>query len=177
MNPPPYRVAQLTREVNLRGFDCGEPDFNRWLSESAWSAVKAGASAVYVLIEHTLPEADERVVGYFAFCPTMVIREKMPKPLQRGALRQASGWLLAKLALDRSLRDDKVNQWGSQLLREALETIVASSDQGGGQVIVVDADNAGLVDWYIRNGFLRTGGSDLRLYMKVATARHHLRDR
>jgi hypothetical protein len=97
-----------------------------------------------------------------------------PKSLQRGVLRAAPVWLLAKLALDRSLGGDKDHQWGAQLLREALERIVASVDLGGGQIIVVDADNPGLIGWYSRKGFKSTGGQDLRLYVKVATARRYL---
>src|SRR5665647_674108 len=50
----------------------------------------------------------------------------------------APAWLLAKLAPDKSLRGDKDHQWGAQLLREALEKIVASVDLGGGQIFVVD---------------------------------------
>lgn len=61
-----------------------------------------------------------------------------------------------------------------QLLRVALETIIDASELGGGQIVVVDADSPGLVDWYARHGFVATGGDDLRLYMKVATARKYL---
>lgn len=98
----------------------------------------------------------------------------MPKPLQRKVLRNAPAWLLATLALDNSMRGDKVNQWGWQLLRVALETIIDASELGGGQIIVVDAGSPGLVDWHARHGFVATGGDDLRLYMKVATARKYL---
>ncbi|WP_427004445.1 hypothetical protein [Pseudarthrobacter sp. H2] len=98
----------------------------------------------------------------------------MPKPLQRKALRNTPAWLLAKLALDRSMHGDKVNQWGWQLLRVALETIMDASELGGGQIIVVDADNPGLVGWYTSHGFVPTGGGSLRLYMKVATAKRYL---
>jgi len=72
------------------------------------------------------------------------------------------------------VRGDRDRRWGSQLLPEALETIVASADRSGGQIIVVDADNEGLVGWYRRHGFLPTGGSGLRLFTKVSTARRHL---
>lgn len=99
------------------------------------------------------PDAEHRVVGYFAICPTMVVRDDMPKPLQRGALRAAPAWLLAKLAQDGSLRGAKNHQWAAELLREALETILG---------------------WYSRHGFQSTGSHDLRLYMKVATARKYL---
>ena len=174
MTSPAYRVTKLAPGFDLGAFDCGEPDYNQWLSEHAGKAVEAGSSMVYLLLERAHPDVDERVVGYYAICPTMVVRDDIPKPVQRGALRQAPAWLLAKLALDKSLRGDSTHKWGAQLLREALQTILAGVDDGGGQVIVVDADNAGLVDWYSRHGFKDTGGSDLRLYMKVATARKYL---
>ncbi|NMM22931.1 MAG: N-acetyltransferase [Phycicoccus sp.] len=174
MTSPVYRVTKLTPSFDLRAFDCGEPAYNQWLVQHAANAVEAGSSMVYLLLEQVHPGAEERVAGYYAICPTVVVRDDMPKSLQRGVLRAAPAWLLAKLALDRSLRGDKDHQWGAQLLREALEKIVASVDLGGGQIIVVDADNPGLIAWYSRQGFKSTGGQDLRLYMKVATARKYL---
>ena len=51
------------------------------------------------------------------------------------------------------LRDDKDVQWGRQLLRVALETLVRVADVGGGKVIVVDANNPGLLGFYSRDGF------------------------
>jgi len=39
---------------------------------------------------------------------------------------------------------------------------------------VVDADSPGLIARYSRQGFKSTGGDDLRLYMKAATARRYL---
>jgi hypothetical protein len=169
-----YRVTRLGPGFDVGAFDCGEEAYNEWLRDHAAGAAAAGSAAVYLLLEKAQPADGERVVGYFAICPTMVVRDKIPRPLRGGVLRAAPAWLLAKLALDRSLRGDAERQWGAQLLREALLVIVGSADRGGGQIIVVDADNAGLVDWYARHGFRPTGGQDLRLYMKVATARRYL---
>jgi hypothetical protein len=171
---PDYRVTKLVSGIDLKGFDCGEPSYNQWLSEHAATAVTSGSSMVYLLLERSRPECSERVVGYYAICPTMVIRDDMPKSVQRGTLHRAPAWLLAKLALDKSLRGDAVHRWGAQLLREALGTILAGAVAGGGQIIVVDADNAGLVGWYSHHGFKDTGSPDLRLYLKVATARKYL---
>lgn len=173
MNGQTFRTVKLAPGYDLGAFDCGEAGYNEWLTDYAGQAVEAGSSIVYLLLE-SRPETDDRVVGYFAICPTLVVRDGMPKPLQRKVLRNAPGWLLAKLALDRSLRGDKANQWGWQLLRVAMETILAAAELGGGQIIVVDADNPGLVGWYARHGFIPTGGDNLRLYMKVATARKYL---
>ncbi|ALV40584.1 hypothetical protein AU252_04875 [Pseudarthrobacter sulfonivorans] len=174
MNKPTFHTTKLAPGYDLGAFDCGEAAYNEWLTDHSVQAVEAGSSMVYLLLEGS-PETDERVVGYFAICPTLVVRDGMPKPLQRKELRNGPGWLLAKLALDSSLRGDKVNQWGWQLLRVALETIMDAAELGGGQIIVVEADNPGLVGRYTRHGFIPTGGDNLRLHMKVATARAYLR--
>jgi hypothetical protein len=170
---PTYRVTKLAPGYDLGALDCGEPDYNRWLTDHATAAVANGSSMVYLLLEPSRHGSQERVVGYYAICPTMVVRDQVPKSMQRNLLRNAPGWLLTKLALDRSLRGDQTNHWGRQLLRDALETIVDAADRGGGQIIVVDADNPGLVDWYTRQGFIPTGTANLRMYMKAATARQY----
>jgi hypothetical protein len=178
VSSPSYRIQQLNATFHRTGFDlgafdCGEPAYNEWLVNHAHRAVRAGSAAVQVLLERQA--GPSRVVGYYAICPTLVVRAAAPKQLRHGLVRSAPGWLLAKLALDRSLRGDADRQWARQLLREALLTIIDAAEIGGGQLIVVDPDNAGLVGWYAGNGFLPTGGPDLRMYLKVATARAYLR--
>lgn len=177
MSSARYRIVKLAPGFDLGAFDCGEPAYNEWLVRDATRAAESGSAAVHLLVERSFVTAqpdNDRVVGYFAICPTLIVRDEAPKPVRRGFLRSAPGWLLAKLALDRSLRGASDRQWGRQLLREALLTIIAAADIGGGQVIVVDPDNAGLVSWYAANGFRSTGGPDLRMYLKVATARAYL---
>ena len=112
------------------------------------------------------------MVGYYAINPTQVVREDVPKSLSRGWPQTVPAWKLGELAVHADLRADTDAQWGRQLLRDALETIVGVADAGGGKVIVVDADNEGLLGFYTRNGFKSTGrDGDLSLYMKVSTVR------
>jgi ribosomal protein S18 acetylase RimI-like enzyme len=169
-----YRLTLLEPGLDLTAFDCGEAAYNAWLAEAAAQAQQTGSARVFILLERG-QSGSERAVGYFAICPTLVVREQMPKPIRRRMMRSTPGWLIAKLAVDKSLRD-RPEQWGRQLLREALLAIVDAADRGGGAVIVVDADNAELMPFYERNGFVPTEGGDLRLFMKVATARAYLRD-
>lgn len=173
MSEPTYRVVRLRPDHDLKGFDCGEPTFNDWLERHARASVQAGVCAVYLLIEAPgARAAPERVVGYYAINPTQVVRADVPKSLVRGWPRTVPAWKLGKLAVHVDLRADKNGQWGRQLLRDALETIVRVAEAGGGKVIVVDADNAGLLAFYTQNGFKATGvEGDLALYMKVSTAR------
>ena len=167
-----YRLTPLDSGRDLTSFDCAQDAYNAWLTNSAAQAQNTGSAHVSVLLERD-KSAVERVVGYFAICPTLVVRDQMPKPMQHRMLRNTPGWLVAKLAIDKSLRGQP-EQWGRQLLREALLAIVAAADRGGGAVIVVDADNARLAPFYERNGFVSTGGGDMRLFVKVATARAYL---
>lgn len=171
---PRYRVVRLAPGFDLTAFDCGEPSYNDWLHRHAAASVSAGVCAVYLLLETT--DEATRVVGYYAINPTQVVREELPTTLARGGPPTVPAWKLGKLAVHVDLRADKHAQWGRQLLRDALETIVRVADAGGGKVIVVDADNPGLVGFYSRNGFKTTGiENDLTLYMKVSTARATLR--
>jgi ribosomal protein S18 acetylase RimI-like enzyme len=168
-----YRLESLNsnRERDLASFDCGDENYNNWLSKSALSATKAGTSAVYLLIESRLES--ERIAGYFAICPTMVVRDSMPSLFHRGSISETPGWLITKLAVSSHLRGTQV---GAQLLREALVKIAVSSDVGGGRVIVVDAGNPKLVGWYLKHGFKSAGVDSNRLFMKVKTARRYLVD-
>lgn len=99
----------------------------------------------------------------------------MGSRLERRWPQAVPAWKLGKLAVHVDLRVDQEAQWGRQLLRDALETIVRVADAGGGKVIVVDADNPGLMGFYTRNGFTTAGvQGDLSLYLKVSTARQAL---
>lgn len=169
MTPHHYRVVRLDPGYDLSQFDCGAPLYNEWLNRHAADSVHAGVSAVYLLVDDDEPP---RVVGYYAISPSQVIRDDVPHSMARGWPRAVPAWKLGKLAVHVDLRADTEAQWGRQLLRHALETIVRIADAGGGKVIVVDADNAGLLDFYRRNGFRSTGkDGDLSLYLKVSTAR------
>lgn len=173
--PATYRTTKLAPEHDPAAFDCGEPSYNQWLQRHAATSVHAGVAAVYVLLEEHAETS--RVVGYYAINPTQVLRAEVPKALVRGWPRTVPGWKLGKLAVHVDLSADTDAQWGRQLLRDALETIIRVADAGGGKVIVVDADNQGLLGFYTRNGFKETGlKGDLTLYMKVSTARKALHD-
>jgi ribosomal protein S18 acetylase RimI-like enzyme len=167
---PSYRVVRLSAEFDLEAFDCGEPTYNDWLVRHAAASVKAGVCAVYLLV--AAEGTQTRVVGYYAISPAQLVRDDAPHSMTRGWPHTVPAWRLGKLAVHVDLRADTVTQWGRQLLRHAVETIVGVAEAGGGKVIIVDADNPGLLGFYQRNGFRSTGmDGDLSLYLKVSTAR------
>ena len=158
-------------------FDCGVDSYNDWLSRHAKNAVNSGSASVYLLVE----SASQRCVGYFTLSPTQVTKADVPKALKGGLMRTAPGYLIGKLALDKTCqtrwREENglpplAQSLGPDLLRAAVLKAVEAAGIGGGQVVVIDADNEGLVPYYERWGFIPAGGpGQLRLYMKISTAR------
>jgi GNAT superfamily N-acetyltransferase len=177
----PYRQVHLPPDLELGGidFDCGVESYNTWLRTHAKTAVRSGSASVYLLVE----TSSESVVGYFSLSPTRAVRAEVPENLQGGLLRAVPGYLVGKLAVDQRVQ----NRWraangleplkqslGPDLLRAAVLTAVDAARIGGGQLIVVDAGDAGLVRFYERWGFTRADGADqLRLYLKMSTARRY----
>ncbi|GAB3087966.1 N-acetyltransferase [Nocardioides zeae] len=174
MSEPHHRFEPAGPHHDLTAFDCGDERYDRWLQTSALAAVRSGTAAVTVLVRDAPSGA--RVAGYFALAPTGVVRGAVPNSARSGRLDPIPGYLLAKLALDRTYRGDRVNLWGTQLLLGAFRQVLAASATGGGRLLVVDADNEGLVPWYRGHGFLPTGVDPLRLYLKIATIRRYVDD-
>lgn len=172
MSEPPFRIVQMPSGFDPAGidFDCGQSEYNDWLIDKAPRAVKSGSASVYLMLD----TAAGREVGYFSISPTTAAAADMPKKAPGGLMIKPPGYLIGKLALDRSLQGRKPPKvpLGPELVLAAIAKVVEAADRGGGQVIVVDADNSGLVPFYEGCGLLSTGiEGDLRLYMKVSTAR------
>jgi len=172
-----YRVVRfdpsIDPSIDLSGFACGDPVYDRWLTEHAAPSVRAGVCAVYLLIEQS--DESVRVVGYYAINPTQIARADAPARLARGWPTHVPAWKIGKVAVHTDLQSDRDAQWGRQLLRDALETIVRVAEAGGGKVIVVEADNESLLPFSERNGFQRTGiEGSLALFLKVSTVRSTL---
>lgn len=181
MTEQAYYVEPMPPGYDLGGidFDCGKQPYNDWLRKHASTAVKTGSASVYLLFE----TSTRRLVGYFTITPTTVVKGDLPKQLHGGMMRTTPGYLIGKLAIDRTLharwRFDQVLpelpvSMGRQLVLAAIAHVVRAADRGGGQVIVVDADNLGLVPYYESCDFISAGDGQVRLYMKAATARERL---
>ncbi|WP_254849342.1 GNAT family N-acetyltransferase [Mycobacterium sp. GA-1841] len=155
----------------LEGFDCGKESLNKWLLDDAARANRSRIAHVYVWT----PLEERRVCAYFALCPTEVVRKDdgLSSSLAGGYSR-IPGYLIARLALDRSLHR---SGYGEQLLVDALGKAVAASEIGGGRLVVVDAVDAEAEAFYVHFGFSPVKNRPGRLVMKVSTAAEALGER
>lgn len=165
---------------DFQSFDCGETLYNKWLRDHAAEQVHARTAGVHLLVSNRSQDRD-RILGYFALGLTVVRRDEIPKKLIGSGREPASAnYLLAKLGLHIDLRGRSVGDnpditWGKILVQEALRVCVRASGSLGGRLIVIDADNPGLVGYYEKLGFkaMRRADGDLvslRLAMKTSTA-------
>lgn len=166
-----FESARLDDDHILEGFDCGKEPLNKWLLDDAVRADNSGIAHVYVWT----PVDEPKVCAYFAICPTEVVRkDDGVSGRLAGGYSRIPGYLIARLALDSSLRGSR---YGEQLLVDALGKAVAASEIGGGRLIVVDAIDAEAEAFYVHFGFSPVKNREGRLVMKVSTAAKALGER
>ena len=146
-----FDLARLDPDHDLSAFGCGHEELDRWLRDNALRAQRQSSARVWVLTEPGKP----RVLGYVAIAPTVVERDDLPGRLA-GGLSRVPAYLIGKLAVDRSIHGRGM---GRQLLRKALENILAAAAASGGRVVVVDAIDATASAFYVRHGFVPVAGS------------------
>lgn len=158
-----YRTEQLHHVHEHERFDCGTAPLNDWLLREAHRAQRSDTARSYVWIE----EDALAVVGYYAITPTEVLKTELSRSLA-GGLSVVPGYLLGRLALDRSLHGSGLGGW---LLYDALETAVNACELAGGRIIVVDAVDDHAAAFYTHHGFRAVKGNPRRLVLKMSTAR------
>ena len=161
----PYPLVALSDEHDASKFDCGEDSLTRYLRHEAHSAQASGEARTHIWVDGA------RVVAYFTVMLHDIADRELPRSARLKGHRTIPGYLLAKLALDQSLRGQAL---GKTLLIDSLASIVRAADAVGGRVIVVDSLEDNRVHaFYCSADFNEIPGS-YRLWMKVATARDAL---
>ena len=152
----------LTHDHDVSQFDSGNAALDHWLQSDALRAHRAGISRTSVWTAAN----DRAVVAYYAVAPTQVARIDLPSRSLSSGYSQIPGYLIGRLALDKSLHGQGL---GTQLLLDALERIVDAAERAGGPVIVVDAIDDAAHRFYRQHDFRAIEHSN-RLVMKLATA-------
>ncbi len=106
------------------------------------------------------------MVGYYAVMPYFIEREILTKKQRRGLPDRIPCYLISKLALDNSLKGQRL---GSQLLASALIRAAPAAAQIGGRYVVVDALNESARSFYLHHGFEAVEGRDDRLVSRSQT--------
>lgn len=160
------RLVLLAADHDLSGFDCGNDELNRWLSDHALASQKADLARTYLAL------SGQTVTGYFSLTTGSIRREAAPKRYARGMPRHPIPMILiARLAVDRRHQGERL---GSRLLAEALRLAVSASDTAAARLVVVDAIDDRAAAFYRRWGFIDLPENRRRLFRKVSDVRRSL---
>jgi GNAT superfamily N-acetyltransferase len=157
-------LVALSVEHDLSGFDCGNPELDRWLIDHALASQKADLARTYVVLY------GGSVVAYVSLTTGSIRPEAAPRRYARGMPRYPIPTILvARLAVDRRHQHHHL---GSRLLAEALRLAVAASDVAAARLVVVDAIDEQAAAFYRRWGFIDVPESPNRLFRKISDIRN-----
>lgn len=135
----------LDDDHDRSSFDSGRPPLDEWLRSSARDSDGRNLTRTYVW-----HDGSRIVVGYYTLMPYFVERHHLAKKQGRGLPDRISGYLIARLALDRTLRGQGL---GSQLLASALARAATGARDLGGRFVIVDAIDEDAASFYRHHGF------------------------
>ncbi|MGI8678331.1 MAG: GNAT family N-acetyltransferase [Jatrophihabitans sp.] len=162
-----YRSERLDPSRHeLRDFTCGDASLDLWLRDQAAAATARRTARTWVWVDE-----DGAVVGYYALAAHRVAREDVPNNIGRGGPVEIPAVLLARLALAESLRGGAL---GAVLLTDALERIVDATQTVAVRLVVVDALDERVAQFYESLGFRRVPDS-LLLVQKITDIEAALR--
>ena len=162
------RLALLTAEHDITGFDCGNDQLTSWLIRHALASQRADLARTYLALEAYT------VVGYVSLTTGSVRHDEAPKRYTRGMPRYPIPTILiARLAVDKR---HEGRQLGSRLLAEALRRAVDASDAAAARLVVVDAIDDRAATFYRNRGFIDLPERPLSLYRKITDIRRSLDD-
>lgn len=147
----------LSEGFALGAFDSGVASLDEWLRTSARDS--DGRNLTRTWVWHG---GDRKVVGYYTIAPYFIERETLTPKQGRGLPDRIPCYLLARLALDRTLHGRGL---GSQLLASALLRIAAGTGDLGGRFVVVDAIDEPAAAFYHHHGFAEIAGVQGRLIL------------
>lgn len=136
---------QLTTEHDLSEFDCNTGSLNDFLTDNAMRNMASRATITYVVCR----PSTKIVVGYFSICPGAVDRSDLPGKYKRKMPNPVPVMVLARLAVDKSLKGNGV---GEDLLQASVNLALEHSKYVGATGLMVNA-LPDAVDFYLKYDF------------------------
>lgn len=156
----------LNAEHDRRGFSCGEPALDEFLTTYALQQQKREASRTFVALRGL------RVVAYYTLAPRNLEPDDVTETMRTGFGKYPIPVvLLGRLAVDTR---EQGNRLGEALLKHAVLNVVKASEIVGGRGLFVEAKHEAAPRFYARYGFEAATRNPLQLLMTVATIRMNL---
>ncbi len=152
----PIPIAQAH---DVTRFDCGRIELDDFLRHRALKA-EGRTARTYVVCQ------GDAVVGYYAIAMGSVQRQQAPGKLRRNAPEQVPVAILARMAVDASLKGHGL---GRALLKDALQRIAQASTIIGARAALVHAIDEDVLPFYLKYGFVQYPADSRTLFLPIET--------
>jgi GNAT superfamily N-acetyltransferase len=156
-----FHTQALADYHRLTAFDCGKPELDLWLRDSARHAESHRTCRTFIW-----HRGDNVVVAYFSLAAHLIERRTLPKKLAHGSPNQIPAVLLARLALDKTLHGQGL---GGVLLSDALSRAITAGTHLGVRFVIVDAIDDQTAAFYRAYAFTPIPDDPHRLVHKASS--------
>lgn len=154
----PVSIVLLDKQVHDRkSFNCGVELLDRYLRERAASDARKGVSVCYVLADGDNPA---EVIGYCTLSSASIQLTRLPR------YPDVPATLIGRLAVSAA---HKGQRFGERLLLDALHRAYEARDAIGSAVVLVDAKDDSVANFYKQYGFEPLTLNPSRLFMPMGT--------
>ena len=151
------RTVELNVEHDLVSFDCGVPELNSWLHNSALKNQRDNTSRTFVLLEGT------KVIAFYCLATASTERESLPNSKRRNSPRDVPLISLGRLAVAIEFQGLGL---GAHLLRDAIARSLAATEHVAAKFMRVDAKDDDVAKFYQHFGFTADPSNPRALYLK-----------
>jgi len=159
-----WHEEPIGKKYDRETFDCGEPALNEFLQHHARKSHELGGAKTFLAIDDS---DNKTILGFYSLSPASVAYARTPEIVKRGLARHdLPGFRLARLAVDRRSQGQGL---GGQLLLSAGGRCLRASAEVGGVVLVIDAKDDRVAQWYASYGALSLLDAPLTLMLPLTT--------
>ena len=145
-------------------FNCGIESLNNYLKVMANQQAKKDNTRTFVLEDKEKPH---HIVGFYTLTMTPIDLQALPSALQKKHRSSTAGGLIARLAIDKRYKGQRLGEW---LLIDALKKLLQASDSIGFPLVLVDAKD-GAKQFYEKYGFTPFQDAENKLFITIADIR------
>jgi GNAT superfamily N-acetyltransferase len=153
-------VLPLNEGHDRKGFDCGDAELNRWLSQTARQHREKRVSSTFVAVAD---ETSAEVLGFYAISLAELVNTDLPAQYQKRLPIKVPVFRLGRLA---TAKQHQRKGTGEYLLFNAIDRITRIAQEVGGISLVVNAKTAA-VDFYKRYGFEQMADHPSSLFLSL----------
>lgn len=157
-------IERLASHHDRRGFECGQPELDRFIGQFASQHDERGYGRTYVLVE-----GSPKVLGFYTLSSGSVGFQNVSEEILRKLPRHPMPVVhLGRMAI---VKQAQGKGWGELLLIDALKRSLVIADHLGVHAVEVVAKDERAKSFYLRYGFKPLADDPLHLYLPIKVVR------